>query len=189
MVNGPMRLFVTNRFSALLLAMASALGLATLVGWGGDAVPAVALNVQPSVLLGQSFTFTVSFDNTSDDTTGYGPFIDIAYDATGPDGAVSEPYDGLVVSTSVSYLGNTLPASYVHELTFDDNANGGLGIRHPFAKDNSGNYVYVKTTDFGPGRSVSKRRQAACGSTAVWEFYSGATCCGCQTHGHCEQSG
>ena len=150
MVNGPMRLFVTNRFSALLLAMASALGLATLVGWGGDAVPAVALNVQPSVLLGQSFTFTVSFDNTSDDTTGYGPFIDIAYDATGPDGAVSEPYDGLVVSTSVSYLGNTLPASYVHELTFDDNANGGLGIRHPFAKDNSGNYVYVKTTDFGP---------------------------------------
>ncbi|MGC8988742.1 MAG: isopeptide-forming domain-containing fimbrial protein, partial [Verrucomicrobiia bacterium] len=117
---------------------------------GGDPVPAVSIIAPNTALLGASFTFTNTFDNSAGDTTGYGPFVDIAYDATGPDGVYSQPYDGLTISTTVTFLGNTLPSSYVRELTFDDTANGGLGIQHPFAKDSTGNPVYVKTTDFPP---------------------------------------
>lgn len=140
-------------FTGLAARVAAWTGVALVCAgfsWAGDPVPAVALQTPSTVLLGGSFGFTVTFDNTSTDTTGYGPFVDIAYDATGPDGVLSSPYDGLILSSSVGFLDSTLPASYVHEFTFDDTANGGLGIPHPFAKDSSGNPVYVKTTDFAP---------------------------------------
>ncbi|NLH74729.1 MAG: DUF11 domain-containing protein [Verrucomicrobia bacterium] len=140
-------------FSGLAARLVAWTGVALIcsgLARAGEPVPVVALQAPATVLLGGSFGFTVTLDNTSTDTTGYGPFVDIAYDATGPDGVLSLPYDGLSILTSVQFLGSALPASYVYEFTFDDTANGGLGVAHPLAKDSSGNPVYVKTTDFAP---------------------------------------
>ena len=40
------------------------------------------------VLIGESFTFKVQFRNVGQ-TPGYGPFVDIAMDSSGADGAVT----------------------------------------------------------------------------------------------------
>ena len=42
-------------------------------------VPAVSLGLPATVFIGQAFTFTVTFDNTSATDTGYGPFIDLLF--------------------------------------------------------------------------------------------------------------
>ncbi|MBK9138743.1 MAG: isopeptide-forming domain-containing fimbrial protein [Verrucomicrobia bacterium] len=147
--------------SARLLLVAALLWPLTQM-LGASAVPTATVSAPATVELGGSFSFTVNFDNTSPDTTGFGPYVDVAYDATGRDGAWTpgDPYppapsdplefDGLTVSTVVNYLGSPLPGSYVLPFTFDDTANGGLGVEHPFAKTLSGTPVYVKTTDFAP---------------------------------------
>src|ERR1700738_1621735 len=42
------------------------------------------VSVPPEVLIGEDFTFTVTFDNrTTGSTVGYGPFIDLVFDAGG----------------------------------------------------------------------------------------------------------
>ncbi len=93
-------------------------------------------------------TVTVSVDNTDLTQTGYGPVLLLAFDRTGPDGVspgspAVNAYDGvsLAGSGAVSYLGTAL--SYVI-LDFDDSANAGAGVKHPFIKG-----AFLKTTDFG----------------------------------------
>ena len=119
-----------------------------------DAVPDVSLGGPGSTRLGSDFSFTAAFDNASADQTGYGPYVDIAIDATGPDGDPddpgADPLDGIDIAASgaVTHLG--APVTY-HLLTFDDDANGGQGIAHPYAVDSGGNPITVKTTDFPGG--------------------------------------
>ena len=96
----------------VLVAIMIFFGL-TPLALAGSGEPAATISAPQTVQLGSTFSFSVSFDNTSSDTTGFGPFVDVAYDATGPDGIFSSPYDGLTASSTVNFLGSALPASYV----------------------------------------------------------------------------
>jgi len=126
-----------------------------------DAIPQADISVPPTIEMGTDFPFTVSFENASSDVTGYGPYVDIAYGHTGKDGSWNplhplpgagdaNAFDGLTVSPTVTFLGTILPASSIFDIMFDDTANGGLGMPHPFALNAAGEPVYVKTTDFAP---------------------------------------
>lgn len=111
--------------------------------------PVVTISAPGTVNIGETFDVTVSFDNTSLDGVGYGPFIDIFIDRTGTDGSgdgstVATAYDGLTSITAPTYLGS--PVAY-NLLVLDDSANGGLGVRHPYLVDGAGDPVYIKTTD------------------------------------------
>jgi len=72
--------------------------------------PGVSLNVPSTILIGDDFSFSVTFDNTSttDTDVGYGPFVDIFLPQSGwDDGTDGEKEDG-VAYTSVDYLGNSI---------------------------------------------------------------------------------
>ncbi|WP_333657350.1 isopeptide-forming domain-containing fimbrial protein, partial [Anaerolinea sp.] len=90
----------------------------------------VSLNISAETMLGQPFTFTVTFDNNGT-VPGYGPFIDLIFPATGADGD-----DGLTFN-GATYLG--VPLSSV-VLTFP--APTGC-VAHPYAVDTSGAPVQV----------------------------------------------
>jgi len=79
-----------------------------------DAIPSVALNAPTSVPIGSSFGVSVTFDNTSTNLTGYGPFIDIAFDATGADGVATLARTDSVssVTARVSWVHIGPPATY-----------------------------------------------------------------------------
>jgi fimbrial isopeptide formation D2 family protein len=121
-----------------------------------DAVPTVSVTAPTTVFIGANFNLSVSFNNASPDQPGYGPFVDLAYEATGVSGRASgAPLDGVTIAPSgaVTYLGQ--PVTY-QILTFDDTANGGQGVIQPYASASNGGPVYLKTTDFGsPGRFVN----------------------------------
>ncbi len=119
-----------------------------------DAVAAVTIETEDTVNLGETLPVTITFDNTHADHTGFGPWIDVAIDATGEDG-IFDPanpatgtgaglYDGFVLADLPTYLGTSLTH---HVLTLDDAANGGKGVLHPFAVGPDGLPVYVSTTD------------------------------------------
>jgi len=146
---------MTYRVLCVTVMAYGVLGMLGPLALAVDAIPSVALNVPTSVPIGNSFGFSVAFDNTSTNLTGYGPFIDIAYDATGVDGIApgtnaATQFDGIGIPASgaITYLG--LPVTY-QILTFDNAANGGRGILHPYAVDSNGAPVYVKTTNYGVG--------------------------------------
>ncbi|MEN0105591.1 MAG: DUF4347 domain-containing protein, partial [Pseudomonas sp.] len=92
------------------------------------------------VLLGDQFTFTVNFSNTSSDV-GFAPYIDLFMPVTGKDGAGSAVDDGISF-VSATYLGQTLVS---HVVTFDSNGDA----THPLAKDASGNYLVMHAADYG----------------------------------------
>ncbi|SAL77829.1 hypothetical protein AWB74_05238 [Caballeronia arvi] len=101
-----------------------------------DASPTVTLSTaRQDVLLGDQFTFNVSFTNTSSQV-GYGPYVDLLMPATGRDGN-----DG-VSFVSATYLGQAVTAFNV---TFDANGNA----VHPLAKDASGNALVIHAADYG----------------------------------------
>src|SRR6056297_1696259 len=62
--------------------------------------PAVSLSAPSQVMIGEDFSFTVSFDN-SGDQTGYGPFIDVVFPVNGADG---DPADPGVDKDGISFL-------------------------------------------------------------------------------------
>jgi len=69
-------------------------------------VPSVNVDIPASLLIGEDFSFTVSFDNTDADEVGYGPYVDIFLPQSGADNSTSgEKEDGITYS-SVDYLGN-----------------------------------------------------------------------------------
>ncbi len=93
------------------------------------AMASVSLGLPGSVMLGENFSFTVTFDNMGD-APGYGPFIDLIFPVTGMDGDdgidfVSATYLGLAVESNVQ----TFPASGC--------------VSHPWVRDNTGTLVQV----------------------------------------------
>lgn len=114
----------------------SAAALADFNGLLADAAPSVSLTSGGSdVLLGDTFTFTVNFSNSSGQI-GYAPFINLFMPNTGKDG------DDGVQFISASYLGQNLVTRVV---TFDAAGNAS----HPLAKDASGNAVIINAASFG----------------------------------------
>ncbi|SDJ13357.1 VCBS repeat-containing protein [Paraburkholderia steynii] len=101
-----------------------------------DASPTATLSTAgTNVLLGDSFTFTVSFTNASSQV-GYAPYIDLLVPVTGKDGN-----DG-VTFVSASYLGQAVTSFVV---TFDANGNA----IHPLAKDANGNPLVINAATYG----------------------------------------
>ena len=81
-------------------------------------VPSVSLGVPASVFIGESFSFTATFDNTSgtDTDVGYGPYIDVFLPLAGADGAGAEVDDGISFD-SANYLGVSLTPTSPSPLT------------------------------------------------------------------------
>ncbi len=92
--------------------------------------PVATLNAPAEALIGQPFTFTVTFDNVDVTDTGYGPFIDLVFPATGVDGN-----DGITF-LNATYLGAALTTTTI---TFD--ADG--CVPHPYARLTDGSYQQV----------------------------------------------
>ncbi|NUT76972.1 DUF4347 domain-containing protein [Pseudomonas sp. C1C7] len=117
------------------IAISSA-AMASFDGLLADAAPTVNLPATGSdVLLGDRFTFTVNFSNTSTQA-GFAPFINLGLPATGKDG------DDGVSFISATYLGNNLIS---HVVTFDANGNA----THPLAKDANGNFLIINAATYG----------------------------------------
>lgn len=108
-----------------------------------DANPVVGGGPPADAPLGESFDFTLSFDNNPDGDpggdTGYGPFIDLIFPDTGQDGAGAESDDGITFN-SASYLGSGVTAI---ELEFPDDGGGTGSVEHPLALDSDGNPLLV----------------------------------------------
>ncbi|WP_242208360.1 MULTISPECIES: VCBS domain-containing protein [unclassified Pseudomonas] len=114
----------------------SGLAMAHFDGLLADAAPTATVATGGSdVLLGDRFTFTVNFSNTSTQV-GYAPFINLAMPATGKDG------DDGVNFISATYLGQNLIS---HVVTFDANGNA----THPLAKDANGNFLIINAATYG----------------------------------------
>ncbi|MDH4566989.1 DUF4347 domain-containing protein [Pseudomonas sp. BN414] len=120
----------------IALAAAATAGYDRLLAAG----PTTTLSGGADVLLGNTFNFDVTFTNITTDT-GYAPFIDLFFPATGKDGAGAEIDDGITFVTA-SYLGQNLTT---HVLTFD--ANGQAS--HPLAVGTDGKPVIINAADFG----------------------------------------
>ncbi|HEX3051861.1 MAG TPA: hypothetical protein VHP83_14475, partial [Aggregatilineaceae bacterium] len=118
-----------------------------LPNWSGDLSPkasralasppavaaaGVTLDVPSPVYIGDTFTFTVSFDNTAPNVAGnvgYGPFIDLVLPVNGADGAAGTSTPDGIDFSSATYLG---VAVTTYELTFP----AGTGcVAHPYAFD------------------------------------------------------
>jgi RHS repeat-associated protein/uncharacterized repeat protein (TIGR01451 family) len=105
---------------------------------GSAPIPVAALSAPTEALLGQDFTYTVTFDNASPDATGYGPYLDLVLPATGADGAGAALDDG-VTFVGASYLGGAVES---YTATFDASGQA----THPFAKTSSGAPLVVSGT-------------------------------------------
>ncbi len=94
------------------------------------AVPQVTLSAPAQTLIGQPFTFSATFDNTSLTQTGYGPFIDLMFPATGVDG------DDGITFLNATYLGAALTTT---SIVLD--ADG--CVPHPYARLTDGSMQQV----------------------------------------------
>ena len=114
----------------------SAGAIASFDGLLADAAPTVSLpSAGSDVLLGDTFTFTVNFTNSSSQE-GYAPFINLFMPSTGKDG------DDGVKFISANYLGQNL---VTHVVTFDASGNAS----HPLAKDATGTALRISAASFG----------------------------------------
>ena len=98
-------------------------------------VPTVTLSGLPSqVLLGDTFTATVTFDNTAADGVGYGPYVDLFV-----------PFNSLdkVTLTSATLLGRQVGVSSLTLSTTVSGHLGVLGALHPLLLDASGTPEFV----------------------------------------------
>ncbi|WP_442107531.1 VCBS domain-containing protein [Pseudomonas sp. NUPR-001] len=102
--------------------------------------PSTDLSGGADVLLGNTFNFTVTFTNSTSDT-GYAPFVDLFFPATGKDGAGTEIDDGITF-VSATYLGQALTA---HAVTFDASGRA----NHPLAVGVDGKPLVINAADFG----------------------------------------
>ncbi|MFN0070036.1 MAG: beta strand repeat-containing protein [Chloroflexota bacterium] len=95
-------------------------------------VPLVSLSVPSEVMLGESLSFTVTFENASAIDPGFGPYIDLFLPTTGIDGGAA--FDGISFA-SATFLGAPVTATTVALTTG--------GINHPYAKTAAGTPVVV----------------------------------------------
>ncbi len=142
-----------------LLAVVAAVGgflFGTVTFAAGNPLPVATVN-STTGLIGEMATLTVTFDNASvgtGDQTGYGPYIDLFLDTTGPDGAIAPPFDGLVTAgMQATYLDAPLPRvdiitisgpTYVHPLTGQTLTVPDYGTRFQ-----NGDTIVVLTLPFG----------------------------------------
>ena len=150
----------SRRYRSVAVAIATLCLLGSLMARAvfaaGNPLPVATLS-SATALIGEPVTLTVTFDNASlgaGDQTGYGPYIDLFLDTTGPDGVIAPPYDGLETSgIRATYLGQPLPglqlititgASYTHPLTGQTLAVPGYGTRFQ-----NGDTIAVLTLPFG----------------------------------------
>lgn len=103
--------------------------------------PSLTAGADQDVMIGESFTFDVVFDNTGD-TTGYGPFIDLILPTNGTDGVAGVGSDGITFGNA-AYLGTELN---VIQIVFPDDGAGTGTIDHPYAVDGSGDPLTVTGT-------------------------------------------
>ena len=101
-----------------------------------NASPTVTFNDTGSdVLLGNQFTFTLNFDNSSSQP-GYAPFVTVFMPASGKDGNDGASF------VSASYMGKALSSQVV---TFDSAGRA----THPYALDASGQPVVINASTYG----------------------------------------
>ncbi|MDZ7843598.1 MAG: sortase [Anaerolineales bacterium] len=103
--------------------------------------PIVSVNAPSQMMIGEEFSFTVTFDNVGADE-GYGPYIDVVFPTQGSDGVFGDslnPADGIAYISGGSYSGISLTCQ---SLTF--NSSGEL--THPYHRDTTGNYSTVSGT-------------------------------------------
>ncbi len=113
-----------------------AVALSSFDGLLANAAPTVTTSSAGSdVLLGEQFSFTLSFNNTSSQV-GYAPFIALFMPATGKDGN-----DGATF-ISASYLGNTLFSQVV---IFDSAGKATI----PAAKGSDGQPLVINASTYG----------------------------------------
>ena len=104
-------------------------------------VPSVAITAPTEVMIGESLSVQVAFDNTHASDPGYGPFVDVYVPRNGADGVSGTGADGLrYVGGSANYLGATVATTV---LVIPD-LGGGVGtVIHPYAVDISNNPLIV----------------------------------------------
>ena len=112
----------------------SAASMAAYQGVLDTPVPTVSFDpttVPGDVLLGSTFTETVTFSNTAANAPGFGPFIDLYVPKDSAQSATL---------TSASFLGATVSFQAV---TISNVAGHGLGALNPLMVDSSGNPMFV----------------------------------------------
>ena len=87
-------------------------------------IASVSITAPDQVLIGETFSFSVTFDNTSAVDVGYGPYINVFLPQSGADDSnASEKEDGIIY-TSVDYLGNEIR-------TWDPTCTANSTLIHP----------------------------------------------------------
>jgi uncharacterized repeat protein (TIGR01451 family)/fimbrial isopeptide formation D2 family protein len=143
--------------AALIAVWLSASLIASLTDFGRRPAPvlaagpaaSVSVALPATVLIGSSFSFTVTFANTSGVPTdvGYGPFVDLLFPYNGADGAAgTDTPDGLNFA-SAAYLGQPVESVV---LTIPDADGAGPGttgaVNHPYAVDTANRPITVTAT-------------------------------------------
>ncbi|KAA1257571.1 Serine-aspartate repeat-containing protein D precursor [Rubripirellula obstinata] len=96
--------------------------------------PTATISGDQDVMIGEDFSFNVTFDNTGSDT-GFGPYVDLIIPSTGIDG------DDGITFNGATYLGQSLVTT---SITFPDDGATGFGtIDHPYWVNSSGNPLQV----------------------------------------------
>jgi hypothetical protein len=101
-------------------------------------IPTVTITGPTDVLLGNTFTETVSFENAASTGVGYGPFIEVYVPATTGPGASER-----ATLTSATYLG---AAVNFQTITLSDQITGHVGTvggYNPLVLDSSGNATFI----------------------------------------------
>ncbi|MBX9580312.1 MAG: putative Ig domain-containing protein [Gemmataceae bacterium] len=92
--------------------------------------PVATLSAPAEALLGETFTFTATFDNTSATDTGYGPAVELTLPASGADGAAAGTADDDGITfVSASAYGITMTPSAT---TYDAAGNQVVTLPLPF---------------------------------------------------------
>lgn len=108
------------------------------------AAASVSVNGLGDVLIGENFSFTVSFKNTGG-TPGYGPFVDLVFPTNGADGNFNQSaQDGVdfVGAAVAGYTFNTAQKTLVVQ-KFPDPAGGVTCVDHPWARQSNGEFFEV----------------------------------------------
>ncbi len=108
--------------------------------------PSVSLSVPAQVPLGEAFSFTVSFDNTSavGSDVGYGPIVDLLLPINGADGNAGTATPDGITFGGATYLGIGLTSTVLPFPDADGPGPGTTGcVTHPYYRDTSGVYLQV----------------------------------------------
>lgn len=108
------------------------------------ATASVSLNGGGDVLIGENFSFTVSFKNTGS-TPGYGPFVDLVFPTNGADGNANQAVQDGIEFISAATLGYTFSAAQntLKVQPFPAPTGGATCVEHPWARQTNGELVEV----------------------------------------------